>query len=281
MRLAFSKLEALGNDFVLVDARALSWRPEAEQARRLGDRRRGIGFDQLLVLEPSPQPEKVLCQVAIFNQDGSTAEQCGNGMRAVACWLARQGELEPDTAVLTDGGIVALRALANDQFSACLPPPRFEASAVGHGGPTPWHGMDGDRPQTFIAVSMGNPHLVVFDQLGPVDERLIELGRRYSPPGFWPEGANLNLARICGPELIELAVFERGVGPTPACGSGACATAAAAIRLGLARPPLTIRQPGGALVIDWNPEAAGITMTGPARLVFDGHIIEAEDSRHD
>ena len=277
MGLAFSKLEALGNDFVLVDARSAPWHPAGAWIRQLGDRRRGIGFDQLLVLEPSPQPRTTRCRVAIYNQDGSSAEQCGNGMRAVACWLARRGELEPGTAVLTDAGPVELAASPDQQFSACLPPPSFDAEAVGHTGPTPWEREYASERQQLIAVSMGNPHLVIFDTIGPASDRLIELGHRYSPPGFWPDGANVNLARITGRRSVELAVFERGVGPTPACGSGACATAAAAIRLGLADAPLTIHQPGGALVIDWHAEARGITMTGPARLVFDGHLNESED----
>ncbi|MGY6630246.1 MAG: diaminopimelate epimerase [Wenzhouxiangella sp.] len=272
MRLTFSKLEALGNDFVLIDARSAPMRPGPEEVRQLGDRRRGIGFDQLLVLEAVETDSDTLCQVAIHNQDGSRAEQCGNGMRAVACWLADRGELKPDTAVLTDGGRVELNAAEDGQFSASLPPPRFEPEAVGHAGPSAWAGDDAGLRQQFIAVSMGNPHLVIFDTLGPSPERLNALGQHYSPPGFWPAGANVNLARVTAPRSIDLAVFERGVGPTPACGSGACATAAAAIRLGLAESPLTIHQPGGALVIDWQSGAHAITMTGPARHVFDGHF---------
>lgn len=278
MGLAFSKLEALGNDFVLVDARTGHWQPAAAHIRQLGDRRRGIGFDQLLVLQASPQGSDTQCRVAIFNQDGSRAEQCGNGMRAVACWLERQGELGTGTAVSTDGGQVQLTALSDGHYGASLPPPAFDGRAVGHDGPTQWDHRDGEYRQQFIAVSMGNPHLVVFDPRGPAEDRLDELGQRYSPPGFWPAGANVNLARVRDHQTIDLAVFERGVGPTPACGSGACATAAAAIRLGLAQSPVSIRQPGGTLVIDWNSEAGSIRMTGPARLIFDGNFNEAHDT---
>ncbi len=274
MSLKFSKLEALGNDFMLVDARAQPWQPSASLIAQLGDRRRGIGFDQLLVLNAVARASDAHCEVAIHNQDGSGAEQCGNGMRAVACWLEHQGELGSGKTVLTAGGRVNLAAIGSAMYSAFLPPPSFEAEAVGHDGPVTWTHDDGGHIQHLVAVSMGNPHLVIFDQRGPGKDRLAELGQRFSPPGFWPAGANVNLGRVSNNQTIDLAVFERGVGPTPACGSGACATAAAAIHLGLAKAPLTVRQPGGELVIDWHPNAEGMTMTGPARLVFNGQFNE-------
>ena len=267
--LAFTKLEALANDFVLVDARQARPELSVSQIRHLGDRRRGIGFDQLLRLLPPTDPAH-LCDVRIFNRDGSSAEQCGNGMRAIALWLDQNGELSGAARLGTAGGPVDLRVMDPDHIEAELDSPDFT--------PARWGGVPGrecwevtfERQRYRVGgVSIGNPHIVVTLDRSP-DRGLVRgLGEHLNQAAPLAHGANVNLAWCRGRGDIELAVYERGVGPTQACGSGACATAAFMLRSGQVDSPVRVAQPGGDLVIHWSG-AGRMRMIGPARRVFDG-----------
>jgi len=269
--LAFTKLEALANDFVLIDARVSPAHLSSAQIRFLGDRRRGIGFDQLLCLVPPSDPEH-LVDVEIFNSDGGSAEQCGNGMRAIALWLSESGELTGRARLGTAGGSVEVNVVDSETIEAELPGPDFSPSAWGSAsGRASWEtGYDG---QTYrvSGLSTGNPHIVVCLEKAPDPHLLRGLGRHLSRSQDLTQGANVNLAWCRGREHIELAVYERGVGPTLACGSGACATAALFMRSGEVDSPVRVSQPGGELVIHWSG-GGRIRMTGPARRVFAGTI---------
>lgn len=252
--LAFAKLEGLGNDFVLIDRRGASSdvAPCRSMIQELADRRRGIGFDQLLLLEPGA----AAMRVRIFNADGSEAEQCGNGMRALAAWLDAGGELPTGGVdVETAAGLVHLdRADPIDEqtaWSAELP-----GLTLGVG--------NGDRRE----LRLGNPHRVLRSD-SPPDAAALEAAFATEDEAAQ---VNLGLAHVQGPDRIVLRVHERGVGPTPACGSGACAAAVAMIEAGLSRAPVRVDQPGGSVVVDWRRGESRVRLTGPARVVFEGCI---------
>ncbi|MBY6203834.1 diaminopimelate epimerase [Halomonas denitrificans] len=252
--LAFVKLEGLGNDFLLVDSRPGGPALSPDLIRRLADRRLGVGFDQLLRIQP-PRSGHAF-DVVIHNADGSPAEQCGNGMRALAAWLDARGELpQGGLDIGTPAGRVRLaRADAADGASA------WSAELPGlELGP-------GDA--TRRDVRLGNPHRVLTIDRPPDPERLEDARRAQ------PDAAELNLgiAYVRDPHRIELRVHERGAGPTPACGSGACAAAAALIDAGAVESPVRVEQPGGIVVVDWIPGESRVRLTGPARVVFEGTI---------
>lgn len=257
----FAKLEALGNDFVLIDARDGRPAPEPDLVRLLADRRTGIGFDQLLALQPARSG--ALAGVRIINADGSAAEQCGNGMRAIAAWLDRRGELNAPARLQTPAGEVGIRRAGDGRYCAVLPGPQ-PLTPETLGLPPPqlsegWH--------AWQLLSLGNPHLVVWCDRSPDAAALNELVRALDRQADWSGRVNIGLAQAGDGELI-LRVHERGAGPTPACGSGACAAAAAASRP--AGQAVHVRQPGGTLVIDLDSQPGLAVTTGPARLVFEG-----------
>ncbi len=252
--LGFVKLEGLGNDFVLIDFRSGAPALSPDALRRLGDRRLGIGFDQLLSIHPSRSAYAF--DVAIHNADGSPAEQCGNGMRALAAWLDARGELPGNGLDIgTPAGRVRL-ARAGELDGQ----PAWTAELPGlELGP-------GDARRRD--VRLGNPHRVLRIEQTPDPERLDDARRAE------PDAAELNLGIVCVRDRnrIDLRVHERGAGPTPACGSGACAAAAALIDAGAVDSPVRVVQPGGIVVVDWIPGDSRVRLTGPARVVFEGTI---------
>lgn len=260
--LTFFKLEGLGNDFVLVDARDNPVSYSADDVRRLADRHTGIGFDQLLVLVPAG-PAGTGIRIDIHNADGSPAEQCGNGMRAIAAWLDARGQLGDGVEVETPAGPVGLeRAPPIDRrpaWTATLPGPTF-----------PDMPDDIDEPGA-VHVDTGNPHLVVTWPRVPDAADLEQLAERRFRHGD-RDRFNIGLAHARDPHTIALRVHERGSGPTRACGSGACAAAAALIRDGHAVTPVLVEQPGGNVVVNWTLGASRIELTGAARVVYQGTI---------
>lgn len=271
--LEFTKLEALGNDFVLIDGRTNGFEPQPDAIIRLGDRRRGIGFDQLLVLQPGRQAGSH-CEVVVFNNDGSSAEQCGNGMRAVALWLSLRSEIGRHARLDTAGGAVDVVVDSPGHITATLAIPDFSPLACGLSGQAdfPRELALGERTINVFGASLGNPHLVLICPEPATPEALQRLGPPLSIHPELADGANIGLACIENPHRINLRVFERGAGATAACGSGACAAAAVLIHAGKLRSPVEVVQPGGVLVIDWNTEGEPVSMTGPAHQVFRGSI---------
>jgi len=264
MRVEFIKMHGLGNDFVVLDARhsALPALPPAT-IRALANRHSGIGCDQLIVLEPAGNASDADCTMRIYNCDGGEVEACGNATRAVGMLLGVPAR------IATIGGLLETRPEAAGA-SALLPEPRFawEAIPLAYAMdtlamPVGWDGLE--QP---VAVNVGNPHVVFFvadndavqlDQLGPQIE--------HDP--LFPERVNVNVATVEDRHNIRLRVWERGAGLTRACGTGACATAVAAMRRGMVEREVTVHLPGGALHITWGPDKR-ITMRGPATESFRG-----------
>lgn len=256
----FSKMHGLGNDFVVIDERAGAIAMTAARAQAIADRHAGIGCDQLILIGDAPDAD---VSMRIFNADGSEVEACGNATRCVPLFLGR------DVLIRTKAGLLEAKAV-DGGASVDMGAPRVDWDAIPLAYamdtlvmPTSWE----DLPPPS-AVNVGNPHIVFFmdswdgvnfDRLGP----LIE-----TDPLF-PQRVNVNFAQIVGDNHIRLIVWERGAGLTRACGTGACATAVAAVRRKLARGPVTVSLPGGDLVIEWAPGGT-IRMTGPATHVFDG-----------
>lgn len=269
--LHFSKLEALGNDFVLLDCRDGSPDPDRDRIRALADRHTGIGFDQLLCLHPTTLSD---CDwaVNIYNCDGSAASQCGNGMRAIGLWLNAKDHQARHFRLETAAGPISLEVVSADQIRVAMGEPRFGPAAIGLGDTLETLGAEQLLPDLIElgAVSMGNPHLVVMLNHA-ADARLVgELGRTLGTHPALADGANVSFAHFDDSRQLDLRVFERGVGPTRACGSAACASAAWLLHSGQASGAVHVNQPGGTLVIDWRGSGNPLFMTGPARHVFDG-----------
>jgi diaminopimelate epimerase len=265
----FAKLEALGNDFVVVDARGDatgSRKLTAQRAQRLADRRRGVGCDQVLWLHPAAG--RGAFAVAIRNADGSEAEQCGNGMRALAAWLDARGELVGRVVIETAAGDVELGRSDAGGYHAELPGPR-ERTADELGLPAP-PSLVGAVATALVSV--GNPHLVVFVDESPDAALLARTVAAIEHEPAWRNAVNVGVCRRASADRLLLRVHERGAGPTPACGSGACAAAwIAGRRLGVDNP-VAVEQPGGSLVVDWQRPSARILAAGAASVVFQGRI---------
>ncbi|HET8612618.1 MAG TPA: diaminopimelate epimerase [Sphingomonas sp.] len=265
MRLGFHKMHGLGNDFVVFDAREGAIAMTPARARAIADRHTGIGCDQLILIEPSAAATAAM---RIWNADGGEVEACGNATRCVATLLGDGATIE------TKGGTLTAR-VNGAGASIDMGEPRFDWRAIplayamdAAALPLGWEGIEPIRPP--LAVNVGNPHIIFFvADTGAVD--LAAIGPAIEHDPAFPERINVNIATVEAPDRIRLRVWERGAGLTRACGTGACATAVAAIRAGLATSPVTVTLPGGALVIDWTP-GGRIIMTGPATHVFSGEL---------
>jgi len=261
----FFKLEGLANDFVLIDARDQDFRLDTDEIRRWADRRTGIGFDQMLVLHPDAT---ALARVEIRNADGSSAEQCGNGMRAIAAWLEERNELGAGVALETPAGPVDISRNDNGLFTALLPAPTdLDPERLGLEPP-----MLADGGSQPTVVSMGNPHVIITADREPTVASLADAVDSIEQLDGWRNAANISLAHPKSGGAITLRVHERGVGPTAACGSAACAAAWVIAGQSTRSGPIEVRQPGGSLVVDFDRDSGRVASTGPAHLVFEGHI---------
>ena len=261
MRAAFTKMHGLGNDFVVLDTRTQPLPPvTAALARALADRRTGIGCDQLIVLDES---ETADFRMRIFNPDGSEVEACGNATRAVAILHGMPAQIE------TAGGTLAVQP-GEGGAAVDMGEPRFEWDAIplAYAMDTLALPVGWDELEQPAAVNVGNPHAVFFvDDCDAIE--LDRLGPQIERDPLFPERVNVNVATIEDDANIRLRVWERGTGITRACGTGACATAVAAMRRGFVQNEVTVTLPGGALLIEWG-EDGRITMTGPATESFRG-----------
>jgi diaminopimelate epimerase len=257
----FIKMHGLGNDFVVIDARAAAIPAMTPAvARALGDRRTGVGFDQLILLEASGTHD---FRVRFFNADGSEAGACGNGSRAVALLHGVPAVVE------TQGGTLRLEPF-DGGARVDMGAPRFDWNAIPLAYPMDTHAMPvgWESLEAPMAVNVGNPHVIFFvDDAEAVE--LERLGPLIEHDPLFPERVNVNVASLAGPDHLRLRVWERGAGLTRACGTGACATAVAAIRRGLVQSPVRVSLPGGDLVIAWEPGGT-ILMSGPATESFRG-----------
>ncbi len=271
--LRFIKVEGLGNDFLVLDRRdATVESVEAELsslmelAPRACHRRTGVGGDGILVLGP-PRVTGHDASMWVVNHDGSRPEMCGNGLRSVA--LVAAGAGEHALTIDTDAGPRLCQVVAPSAREADVDVDMGPGQSLGERTPS---AADG---RTFDAVSMGNPHAIAFTTEGEDPETLARtIGPGVERDPVFPEGTNVELCRV-EPEGLRLWVWERGCGITEACGTGACATAVAAVRRGLAPAdtPVTVFLPGGPLEIRVPADpAAGVRMRGPARVVFEGQL---------
>src|SRR5258708_6346449 len=260
MRRHFHKMHGLGNDFVIVDARSEPFDVTPSLARSICDRRTGVGCDQLIVLEPSDSAD---LRMRIWNSDGGEVESCGNATRCVV-------QLTGARLIDSDGGLLEGENLGAE-VEVAIGEPKFgwdeiplayamDTTAL----PLGWNGLQ--NPQ---ALNVGNPHLVFFvDDLGVV--AIEELGPRIEADGAFPQRINVNVAQV-EDDGIRLTTWERGAGLTRACGTGACATAVAAIRSKRASSPVKVTMPGGSLTIAWE-RGEPIRMRGSATHVFSGEL---------
>ena len=271
--LCFAKMEGLGNDFVVVDAVAGAARLTPGQIRRMADRRRGIGFDQLLYLEPGTEGAEF--GMSIFNADGSRAEQCGNGVRCLALFAARRGLTAADNfSIQSSGRRIEVRLVGEAEVSCDMGAPSFEPAHIPFqaDAKSDWYPLEvGSDEVRLGAVSIGNPHAVVavpdahaapVEHLGPAIE---------SHPRF-PNRVNVGFMQVLDRGAIRLRVFERGVGETQACGTGACAAAVVGHQNGLLDERVNVQLAGGELDIVWEGGTSSIWMTGPATWVYEGKI---------
>ena len=270
--LAFSKMHGLGNDFVMLDCRHVPMALSRAQIRALGERRTGVGFDQLISIEAGHGD----CAYAygIWNRDGSRAGQCGNGVRCVAAWLHRAGALEIGRSVrlASPSGAVTVELLSAGDVRVDMGVPDFAPAHV----PLQADALADayaievdDEILTIGAVSMGNPHAVmVVSDLD--DPRLQRWGPLLSSHPRFPEGANAGFVQLLARDHLRLRVHERGAGWTLACGTGACAAMAVLRRRGLVDAEVRVDLPGGTLTIEWVGPGHTLWMTGPATFVFEG-----------
>ncbi|MCE5233792.1 MAG: diaminopimelate epimerase [Mizugakiibacter sp.] len=276
MRLAFTKMHGAGNDFAVLDARAGRPPLDASRVARMGDRHRGIGFDQLLTIEAADDPA---CAYAydIWNSDGTHAQQCGNGVRCVAAWLHRAGALGAGvTRLQSPSGSVAVRLDADGAIAVDMGLPEFAPARIPFDAPAESDRYAlalGDEIVQIGAVSMGNPHAVV-EVTDAADPRIDRLGPALTAHPRFPAGANAGFAQVLGDDALRLRVHERGAGWTLACGTGACAAVAVLRRRGRVGPRVRVALPGGTLTIAWEGLDHPLWMSGPAAFVYEGEYLD-------
>jgi diaminopimelate epimerase len=282
MRLRFTKMHGAGNDFVMLDATRTPIDLSEQQLRRLGDRRFGVGADQILLVEPSPRPG-VDFRYRIFNNTGDEVEHCGNGARCFVRFARDRGLTTRDTVrVETMNRVLELRLQADGRVAVDMGRPRFthEALPFDGSGLQPrsvgrfelWPlELEGGRAVEVAVLSMGNPHAVqrVDDvAVAPV----AELGRWIESHPRFARKVNAGFMQVRSRTQIALRVYERHVGETLACGTGACAAVVAGVRLGWLDPTVDVHTRGGVLTIEWPGDDASVVMSGPAESVFEGEI---------
>lgn len=275
MQLRFTKMHGLGNDFMVIDAISQKVRLNSDLVRQLADRNRGVGFDQLLLVEPPTEPDMDF-NYRIYNADGSEVEHCGNGARCFAQFVRDKGLVLRDIIkVKTARGKAVLNITGRDMVEVDMGEPELEPAQI------PLQAeqksdvyrleIEGQGEIELGAVSMGNPHGVVVvesvdrapvEELGPILE---------SHPRF-PNRANIGFMQIVNRNEIRLRVYERGAGETQACGTGACAAVVSGVLRGLLDSDVCVHLPGGDLKIHWQGEGSSVMMTGPVASVYEGQI---------
>ncbi len=271
--LRFSKMHGAGNDFVIVDRRGGTVELSPARVARLADRHRGIGFDQLITIEP-PRDAGAVAGYAIFNADGSRAGQCGNGARCVAAWLLREGTARGDGFALDGPAGRVLATIEDEGIGIDMGVPDFSPAAVGLARPEadPCVFVIDGEPIGAGVVSMGNPHAVV-DVPDACAAPVERIGRALQRDPAFADGCNVGFAQVFDPGTIRLRVYERGAGETLACGSGACAAVAVLARRGRVGERVAVHLPGGVLRIHWPGAGRSIHMAGPAEFVFEGEFL--------
>lgn len=272
MNIRFTKMHSLGNDFMVIDGVRQTINPTSQMIQVWSDRQTGIGFDQCLLVEPSPSPG-IDFYYRIFNANGHEVGQCGNGARCLALFLKREGLSHKKTIhVSTRTTKMTLELLDNKMVKVHLDRPRFSPVDIpmkmDQEKPC-YNIMVDDQRHTLHAVNVGNPHAILSTQnLSSVD--VAKLGQSISQHAVFPEETNVEFMQRIDKHTISIRVYERDCGETTACGSGALAAAAIARRFYDVENPITVHMPGGVLTVDWPDTSDEICLTGPATFVYDG-----------
>lgn len=279
----FTKMQGTGNDYILIDAREME-RDWSQVAVSMCDRHYGVGSDGILLIQPSDVAD---CRMSIFNPDGSEAEACGNGIRLFAKYVVEQGIVPKDSSELkiqTLGAVGTVQVFRENgavtSVRASMGPARLKAYEI----PVALNGSTElvkdypiiveDRELAVTCVSMGNPHAVFFTN-EPVDEYpLLEVGPKVEHHPFFPNRVNFEVVNVLDRSQVKARVWERGVGETLACGTGACAIAVASRLHDVADSPLEVALPGGTLGIEWDGEGE-VYLSGPAEYICTGDWVEA------
>nr|WP_246128554.1 diaminopimelate epimerase [Pleionea sediminis] len=272
--MSFAKMQGLGNDFMVVDTISQPIYFNQSQIRRLADRHLGVGFDQLLLVEPPQQPD-VDFHYRIFNADGNEVEQCGNGARCLARFVKIMGlTWKYKLRISTLKGVITTRMHKDGNVTVEMGVPNLEPDKIPirYAERNLEYSVESDGIRHKVgAVSMGNPHCVMtVDNLEstPVEGWGKSIGENH----IFPEQANVGFMQVISEREVNLRVFERGVGETLACGTGACAAAVVGILNKQLGKRVRVNLPGGYLTIDWEGEGQSLFMTGPAEFVFEGQI---------
>ncbi len=272
MKVKFTKMQGLGNDFVVIDATKSPFLLSPSQIQKMANRRFGVGFDQLLVIE-APKQTGIDYHFRIFNADGSEVGQCGNGARCIARFI-REQELSQKNEfhVSTIKDVLRLLIETDEKVSVYMGIPRFnpaDVPFVAHEASN-FYGVEVDGQIVQLSVvNIGNPHAII-----PVNQiesnQVATLGAQLSKHERFPEGTNVGFMQVIDPQNIRLRVYERGTGETLACGSSACAAVVVGRRNGLLQERVVVTQPGGSLSVDWQGPNIPVRLTGPAVTVFQG-----------
>lgn len=274
MKVPYTKMRGAGNDILVVDQRETdALPPGVERLKALGNEDTGPGFDQLMWVTKSRNAD-VAANYRVFNADGSEVEQCGNGVRCVASYLASQPGHPAEFALQSPSGPIEARVDDDGLVAVSMGTPEFEPASIPFDAE-----RRADRYELTVeglaydvsAVSMGNPHCVLL--VGDIDTAPVEtLGPAIETHARFPEKTNVGFMRIAGRDRIDLRVFERGVGETAACGTGACAAVVAGQRLGLLDDTVNVRLPGGQLVVSWRGGSEPVWLTGNAETISEGFM---------
>ena len=274
MRTAFTKMQGLGNDFVLLDARSAPFALAPAQLQRLADRRYGVGCDQILVIDRATLPDASV-RYRVFNADGSPAQHCGNGIRCVAHYLAALGDVSGDTLRVELGGqAYALRLHGDGTVAVDMGEPDFVPTALPLAVParaSHYELFHDGVTYRFGAVSMGNPH-AVFEVVDLAQAPVGTLGALLQGHALFPARVNAGFMQVVARDRIRLRVYERGAGETLACGTGASGAVAVGRLWGLLDARVVVELTGGELTIEWNGPGSRLWMRGPAVAVFEGSI---------
>ena len=278
MQIPFTKMHGLGNDFIVLDLVSNFVTLTPEQIRSLSDRRFGIGFDQLLQVEP-PNEAEIDFNYRIFNMNGEEVEHCGNGARCFARFVKDKGLSDKNPLVVkTLNRILTLELVENGEVTVDMDRPEFSPLSI------PFNNVEQSSVYTrtliingveqdieFTALSMGNPHAVIIVE--NLDNTAVkDIGEALGKHTDFPEGVNVGFVQIESKNEIKLRVFERGAGETLACGTGACAAAAAGCLRGLLGDTVKVNLLGGQLTINWQQGDSPVLMTGPVKTVYEGTI---------
>lgn len=272
MQLAFRKMHGAGNDFMVVDQReGTQDTPPPKIIRQLADRRTGVGFDQLMWIDP-PRDAESIAYYRVFNADGSEVEQCGNGVRCVA-WVISQ-DSGPEFTLGSPAGLVPVRILGKNSVSVSMGLPEFEPANIPFlaDSRAPAYSLEaGGETISVSALSMGNPHCVLqVDEVAVAD--VTTLGPLIETHERFPRCTNVGFMAIRNRGQIDLRVHERGVGETMACGTGACAAVVAGRVLDKLDEDVEVSLPGGQLMVSWPGNSAPVWLSGDAVLTYEGTL---------